>query len=200
MRQANTMTGTTGNVEQFEALLTPQGRELLDRLATEAGSSQSALQLGTILRAEYPTELVVAAISQHELRLAAQAKFMRAMEMYFTRVGLEQASSEMTARHRANRYAMAGRVADLCSGIGGDLIALGAGHTVMAVDLDPLHLRIAWLNAEVYGAAAGLETVRDDVRNVGLAGVDGVFIDPARRTTSGFPMDGNWSSSRSAGT
>ncbi len=181
----NTMTGTTGNVKQFEALLTPQGRELLDRLATEAGNSQSTLQLGTALRAEYPTELVVAAISQYELRLAAQAKFTRAMEMYFTRSGLEQASSEMIARHRANRYTMAGQVADLCSGIGGDLIALGAGRQAMAVDLDLLHLHIARLNAEVYGAAAGLKIVRDDVRNVELAGVDGVFIDPARRTAIG---------------
>jgi predicted RNA methylase len=181
----DSMTRTTGTVEQFEALLTPQGRELLDRLATETGSSQSALHLGTALRAEHPTELVVAAMSQYQLRLAARAKFTRAMEMYFTRPGLEQASSEMIARHRASRFTMAGQVADLCTGIGGDLIALAAGRSAIAVDLDPLHLRMAQLNAEVYGAAAGLKTVRDDVRNVELAGVDGVFIDPARRTTSG---------------
>jgi SAM-dependent methyltransferase len=126
-------------------------------------------------------DLVVDALAQHELRLRARAKFSRALEMYFTRPGLEQASAEVIAGHRNGRYAGAGRVADLCCGIGGDLVTLAAGREVLAVDRDPLHLRMAQANAAVYGVVAGVTAAAADVREASLRGIDGVFIDPARR-------------------
>jgi SAM-dependent methyltransferase len=167
-------------VARFAALLAPEGQELLGRLR-ESGSSAADLRLGTELRAAYPVDLVVDALAQHELRLRARAKFSRAMDMYFTRAGLEQASAEVIAGHRLARYAGAGLVADLCCGIGGDLTALAAGRRVLAVDRDPLHLRMALANAGAYGAAAGVAAVAADVRDASLRGVDAVFIDPARR-------------------
>jgi len=167
-------------VARFVALLAPDGQELLGRLR-EAGGSASDLRLGTDLRAAYPVDLVVDALAQHELRLRARAKFSRAMDMYFTRAGLEQASAEVIAGHRSARYAGAGLVADLCCGIGGDLTALAAGRRALAVDRDPLHLRMALANARAYGVAAGVTAVAADVRDLSLRGVDGVFIDPARR-------------------
>jgi SAM-dependent methyltransferase len=184
-----TMAEPAGAVPVFEALLTPEGQELLHRLRHE--DDPAGLRLGTELRARYPVELVTAALAQHELRLRARAKFSRALDMYFTRPGLEQASAEVIAGHRSARYARAGLVADLCCGIGGDLVALAAGRGVLAVDRDPLHLRMARANAGVYGVAAGLSAVAADVREVRLGGVvgsrraehgvDAVFIDPARR-------------------
>ena len=113
--------------------------------------------------------------------MRAAAKFSRAGEMFFTRAGLEQASSELAARHRAARYGGARLVADLCCGIGGDLVALAAGGPVLAVDRDPLHLRMARANAEVLGVAGNVSTAAADVRDASLAGVDAVFVDPARR-------------------
>lgn len=175
------MTQAAGSLERFEALLGPRGRELLQRLDREAVSPATALQVGSTLRAHYPADLVVDALAQHELRIQAQAKFDRARDMFFTRSGLEQASSEVIARYRARRYAHTGRVADLCCGIGGDLIALAEHHLVLAVDIDPAHLRMAQANAGVYGVAGTVRPVRSDVRDADLACVDAVFIDPARR-------------------
>ena len=140
-------------VQRFAALITPEGQELLGRLR-EAGGSATDLRLGTELRARYPVDLVVDALAQHELRLRARAKFSRALDMYFTRPGLEQASAEVIAGHRKARYAGAALVADLCCGIGGDLVTLAGGREVRAVDRDPLHLRMAQENAAVYGVAA----------------------------------------------
>jgi len=197
---AETAAGHKDAVARFAALLAPEGQELLGKLR-EAGGSATDLRLGTELRAAYPVDLVVDALAQHELRLRARAKFSRAMEMFFTRAGLEQASAEVIAGHRLARYAGAGLVADLCCGIGGDLTALAAGRRVLAVDRDPLHLRMALANAGVYGVAAGVTAVAADVRDVSLGGVvgsglalggvvgsglaergvDAVFIDPARR-------------------
>jgi len=68
----------------------------------------------------------------------------------------------------------------LCCGIGGDLIALAPGRDMLTVDRDPLHLQMAALNAAVYGAAS-VRTRCEDVRESDLAGVEAVFIDPARR-------------------
>jgi SAM-dependent methyltransferase len=169
-------------VARFGALLTPRGQELQDRLAQESVTPDSALRVGTLLRAEYPADLVRDALAQHELRDRAQPKFTRAQDMFFTRAGLEQASSEPIARHRARRYAAASLVADLCCGIGGDLVALASTGPVLAVDRDPLHVAMARANADTYGVASQVSTVTADVREADLAGVQAVFIDPARRT------------------
>jgi hypothetical protein len=140
-------------------LLTPPGQELLERLAVEADGGGTALALATSLRREYPADLVAAATAQHELRVAARAKFSRASEMLFTRAGYEQSSSEPIARYRAARFGDAGRVADLCCGIGGDLLALADGREALAVDRDEVHARLALHNAGVYGQAANVRAV-----------------------------------------
>ena len=169
----------------LDALLSAPGAELLASLRGQEVTPGTALALGTRLRESHPPGLVAAALAQHELRLAARAKFSRAMDMFFTRAGLEQASAEVVARHRQVRFAAAGVLADLCCGIGGDLAALAGDHQVRAVDRDPLHLRMAMLNAAAYGVAGSVRTTQADVREADLAGVDAVFIDPARRTDRG---------------
>jgi hypothetical protein len=172
-----------GAVTRFEVLRSALGRQLLDELAGQEVTPNTALRVGTELRRRYPADLVAAALAQHELRLQARSKFSRAMQMFFTRPGLEQSSSEVVARHRAARYAPFGRVAALCCGIGGDMLALaGAGRCVRAVDRDPLHLRMAEANAEAGGVASRVTVSESDVRDVDLAGVEAVFIDPARRS------------------
>ena len=187
-------------------LLSARGQELLARLANEAaragaspedassgggppggassaGARKSDLALAVRLRRQYPASLVAAAMAQHELRLAARAKFGRAMRMLFTRDGYEQSSSETIARHRAARFGGARRVADLCCGIGGDLIALADGREVLAVDANVVHARLASYNAGVYEVAEGVRACVADVRDIPVAGtgIDAVFIDPARR-------------------
>ena len=163
-------------------LLTAQGRELLDLLRGEDLGPERALRLARSLRGRYPAELVAAALTQQSLRVAARSKFSRADHMLFTRTGLEQASSELTASHAAARYPQGALVADLCCGIGGNLIALAARGRALAVDRDPVSLTFARHNAAVYGAAAGaVALLCADVREIALDGLDGLFIDPARR-------------------
>jgi SAM-dependent methyltransferase len=188
------------------ALLSPLGQEVLARLAVlcsdaSAGRdrSRSELAIAAELRKEYPADLAAAAMAQRELRETARAKFTRAAGMLFTRGGYEQSSSEVIARHRSSRFEGFRRVADLCCGIGGDLIALAAvpGRDVLAVDRDETHARLALHNAAVYGASVSGTSVYGaavsgaggearacvaDVRDVPVGGFDAVFIDPARRS------------------
>ena len=163
-------------------LLTPAGDELLGRLAGREVTPDLALRLAAELRGQYPAELVAAALTQQSLRVAAQQKFSRAAEMYFTRAGLEQASAEQAAAHSAGRFAGLGLVADLCCGIGGDLMALASvARQVLAVDADPETLAFAMRNLAVLGISGRVTAVCADVRALCLAGAEAAFIDPARR-------------------
>jgi hypothetical protein len=164
-----------------DALLSPAGQQLLELLAGEDISASNELALLTRLRAQHPPELVAAALTQTRLRRKARAKFERADAMYFTEEGLEQASSERMARNHARRFESFHSMADLCTGIGGDLLALAADRAVLAVDRDPTHLRLAQLNAAVNGARGPVQAVCADVRDVQLGDCQAVFIDPARR-------------------
>jgi SAM-dependent methyltransferase len=176
-------------------LLSPPGRELLELLSDQDVTPDRALALSQDLRSRYPPDLVAAALTQQALRMSARAKFTRADRMLFTRAGLEQASSELAARHSAARLASFATVADLCCGIGGNLAALagagaggrgaGGGRRVVAVDRDLTSLEFARHNAAAYGAAGPVTPVCADVREFVAAvppgTVDAVFVDPARR-------------------
>lgn len=168
----------------LDALLTADGRALLSEMAATVLTPSNELAVAERLRARYPVEMVNAALGMTELRRRARAKFTLADDMYFTRDGLEQASGEASSRHRARRFAGAGRVVDLCTGIGGDLIGLAGADgvaEVTAVDRDPLHLRMAVLNAAAYRVGAEVRTSCVDVRDADLDGAGAVFVDPARR-------------------
>jgi SAM-dependent methyltransferase len=185
-------------MSQSADVLTPAGEELLDRLRGMPVTPEQALRLAEELRDRYPAGLVAAALTQQSLRMAAREKFSRADDMFFTRAGLEQASAEAVARHSARRFGGLPLVADLCCGIGGDLVAIaGSADRVLAVDADADTLRFARRNVAAYAAgtdggaradrgSAEVTFVCADVRDLPPAAIrelSGAFIDPARRTT-----------------
>ena len=170
-------------IETFRALLTDQGQTLLDQARGHTPGEELALV--TRLRREHPAELVSAAVGQARLRQRAAAQFgADAERMYFTPDGVEQATRTSVARWRAERFAALGvrRLADLCSGVGGDAIALArAGISVVAVDRDPLTCAVAEANAAALGLSELIEQRCGDVAEAELDGFDAVFVDPARR-------------------
>ena len=178
------MSDTTDAIARFHALLSTEGKKILDRLLQEELTEQNELKIGQQLRKDFPVQLVIDAITQHQLRLKARAKFPQAMEMFFTKQGLEQASSDAIAEHRAKRFCDLKHAADFCCGIGGDLSQLAKVTFITAVDILPLHLEIAKANAQVLGVDRNLTFIQSDVRDVPLANLDAIFIDPARRTAA----------------
>jgi SAM-dependent methyltransferase len=146
-----------------------------------AATQGRELALQTQLRREYPDRLVRAAFALCELRRKGAAKFSRAAAMWFDRQGLEQATSEAVARHKAQRFS--GHVFDLCCGIGGDTLALAARCDVTAVDVSPVAcLRTQW-NAEVYGVSSRVTVACQEATAVGF-GDALIHIDPDRRAQS----------------
>jgi hypothetical protein len=168
------------------ALRTGPGAALLADVAARGVADDRILATTTALRAAgHSPELVAAAVETARLRSRAAAKFgADAERMFFTPAGVEQATRASVAAHRAARFAAAGttRMADLCAGIGGDLVAFGrAGMTVDGVDADPLTAAVAAANAEALGLSDRVTVRTADVTALDLRDVPAVFCDPARR-------------------
>ncbi|WP_373687093.1 THUMP-like domain-containing protein [Streptomyces lunaelactis] len=176
----------------FSTLLTDEGQALLATLRDYAPAQE--LAVASRLRREHPAALVTAALAQARLRQRGVAKFGAddAYRMYFTPNGVEQATRRSVATYRAERFAALGvrSVADLCSGIGGDAIALArAGIPVLAVDRDPQTAEVARANADALGLADLIEVRCADVTETDTAAYDAVFVDPARRGGRGRIFD-----------
>src|SRR4051794_23301662 len=130
-------------------------------------------------------------MTQAQLRHRGRAKFGDdAARMYFTPDGLEQATRQRVARHRASRIALAepSGVLDVGCGIGGDLLELArAGLTVAGVDLDPLRVAVAEANLDTLGLGGAVQVA--DATALDVSGFGVVFADPARRTAAGRVFD-----------
>jgi hypothetical protein len=168
---------------ELVALLSPEGLRLLDSLPPYR-SERDVLGLVSDLRKQgHSPALVAAVLTQAKLRRKAQAKFGDfASQMLFTEAGLEQATRLPVAARHAGRFRAAGlhSVADLGCGIGGDALALAALELdVTAVDADEVTAAIASFNLAPFPTAT-VEHLRAE--DVDLRGIDGVFLDPARRT------------------
>jgi predicted RNA methylase len=176
------------DLDAFNALLTPRGRQALAEAGELAGADPVAA--ATKLRKTYDAALTSAALTQATLRERARAKFGEdAARMYFTPHGLEQATRKEVAEHRARRLAGA-TVVDACCGIGGDFLALArAGCSVTAVDVDPLTVAVARANAGALGLADRVTVTVGDAAAVRPEAYDVLFADPARRTSRGRTFD-----------
>ncbi|MEV5548933.1 methyltransferase domain-containing protein [Streptomyces sp. NPDC052309] len=179
-------------MNDLDALLTPEGRALLDEVRDTDPARE--LAVATRLRRDHPAELVSAALGQARLRQRAAAKFGAedAGRMFFTPNGVEQSTRASVAAYRARRMTELGvtSVADLCCGIGGDAIALArAGIRVLAVDRDPATVAAARANAGALGLTDLIEVREADVTEVDTGGYDAVFVDPARRGGRGRIFD-----------
>ncbi|NUP74435.1 MAG: SAM-dependent methyltransferase [Sinomonas sp.] len=170
--------------EQLAPLLTSEGWALLNSLGPYR--EEDALAISARLRkAGHAPELVSAVLSQARLRVKATAKFGEfAQHMLFTRAGLEQATRLSVAARHARRFVDAGalRVADLGCGLGSDAMAMASlDLDVTAVEVDETTAACATMNLMPFPQA---RVVHADAQSVSLEGIDGVWLDPARRTTT----------------
>ena len=138
------------------------------------------------LRRDLPPDQAGAVLEQAGLRRQGATKFARADAMLFTAAGLQQATGEIVARHRAARFAGRARVADLTCGIGGDTLALAlAAPGCLAADRDPARLVLARHNCAVYTAAARFAQLDLLYPALDRLAAWAILIDPGRRTAGG---------------
>jgi THUMP domain-like/RNA cap guanine-N2 methyltransferase len=162
-------------------LTTDEGRELLAEVCGITAPRPADL---TRWRRTASPDHVAAALRLAEGRRRGAAKFTRADQMWFDPTGLEQATAEPVARHKARRFATGSEVVvDLCCGVGGDALALAAeaGRRVVAVDRDAGMCRRTLWNARVYDVAERVLAVRGEAGCFPVPAGAWVHIDPDRR-------------------
>lgn len=173
------------HTDELVTLLSSESLRLLNSLPDyETGTD--VVRMVSELRAQgHAPELVAAVLTQARLRRRAREKFGEfADQMLFTEAGLEQATRLPVAALHAQRFRAAGlaAIADLGCGIGGDALAMAAlDLTVTAVEQDEVTAAIAAYNLAPWPNATVLNS---DAQEFYLDGIDGVWLDPARRTTS----------------
>ncbi len=171
-------------LEALRYLQAPAGRQLLEAIASE-GNSLNAQQA---LRTRFPAEMCRAALALTEVRAVAGDKFERAADMLFDREGFEMATRAEVAQHRAWRLRAFDTIADLCCGIGGDLIYLGRTARVIGIDVSQRRIEMARHNCATYEVeearfvAADVQTIRPRA--------EAALFDPARRGARGRRLSG----------
>ena len=166
-------------------LLSPEGLRLLDSLPAYQSTDDVVRSVAQLRKAGHGPGLVAAVLSQSRLRAKARSKFGPfADRMLFTEAGLEQATRLQVAAQHAGRFQRAGIswVADLGCGIGADALAIAAlDIEVTGVERDEVTAAIASFNLAPWSNA---RIENEDVTEFDLSGVDGVYLDPARRNAS----------------
>ena len=179
---------TTTTVEPMDAselttLLTPEALRLLRDVPPYENETDVLALVSRLRKDGNAPGLVATVLTQARLRKRAGAKFGPfAKDMLFTQAGLEQATRLEVAAQHAGRFALAGcrHVADLGCGLGADSLALASlGLKVMAVERDEVTAALAAFNLSAFPDVA---VTHGDATEADLAGIDGVFLDPARRT------------------
>lgn len=167
-------------------LLSPEGLTLLDGLPDWDSKADIVKTVADLRKQGHPPTLVAAVLSQAKLRAKAAAKFGPfASRMLFTEAGLEQATRLKVAALHAGRFSRAGvhHIADLGCGIGGDALAMAAiDLEVTAAEADEVTAAIAAYNLTPF---SHVRVLHEQAENVALGGIDGAWLDPARRTTAG---------------
>jgi hypothetical protein len=202
------------DVETWRSVVSAEGAGLLAAVAAAVagpGTKAGAVTPAALaeLRERYPREQVEVALELVEVRRRAAGRFTAPDRLIADRSGLEQASGSDAAAHKALRFGeamaaagvgSAGRILDLCCGIGGDAMALagiaGPGGLV-GIERSPLR---AWMAGEnlasvreaiASGAGAGPGegpgAARVEVGDIAGCDVRGalVHVDPDRRVSSG---------------
>jgi hypothetical protein len=172
---------TCSDIADYEWLTGKEAGAILAELAVDNTPLHTAISR---LRGRFTTTQTHLLLEQTDLRRRATAKFTQAHQMFFTRIGLEQATDEWVASYKASRFIQrAGAspppslIADLCCGIGGDLQALAANTSAIGIDRDPVASHFAAINT-----GAPIQTT--DIATFELKSVSAFHIDPDRRPGS----------------
>lgn len=139
----------------------------------------STLALAQKLRKELSPSRTHLVLQQAELRQRAREKFSLAGRMFFTPLGLQQSSDEIVAGYKASRFPAAAPLADMCCGIGGDLLALAGRSEAVGVERDPIAALLAEANLAATGRSGSVSI--EDVADVDVAAYTAWHIDPDRR-------------------
>ncbi|MEA2097227.1 MAG: methyltransferase domain-containing protein [Candidatus Cloacimonadota bacterium] len=130
-----------------------------------------------------PDKPIKEMLSQIKIQKKNLSKMPISNELLFTEQGAQQASSWKLAKYHATKFKAFIKVADLCCGIGVDLINIAKGkEQIYAIDLDADILKIAKYNCKSQNLN-NIKFISGKAEEFNQR-VDAIFIDPDRRPGS----------------
>jgi hypothetical protein len=178
--------------DDFLWLMSEEAMPLLKQVEGAFAERVNVVRIAKSLRKLTTPTRGALVMEQAQLRKKAGQKFTRASRMFFTRRGLEQASGQRLAEYKASRFKSLENVADVCCGIGGDLLSLARRDkldgakalpvTTVGVEIDELTSLFARKNLDAYALDREFVDVRQiDFSEFDLSKLDGIHVDPDRR-------------------
>ena len=135
------------------------------------------------LISDNPDKPIKEMLSQIKLQKRNLNKLPISNELLFTEQGAQQATSWKLAKYHATKFKAFSKVADLCCGVGVDLINIAKGkEQVYAIDLDADTLKIAKYNCKSQNLN-NIKFISGKAEEFNQQ-VDAIFIDPDRRPNS----------------
>ncbi|PIE24644.1 MAG: hypothetical protein CSA62_02095 [Planctomycetota bacterium] len=167
-------------MSRWPELLLEENAPLVAELCSLRESERLRPNLILGLRKRFDPELVRLALALAEARERGRKKFTRVAELLSDVEGMQVASDQRCAGHKAARFRALGCevVYELCCGIGGDAMAYGPAIHVVLVDQDEDRLAMAKHNVSLCGGSA--ETLCMDVADFDASGKV-LHLDPSRR-------------------
>jgi hypothetical protein len=173
----------------YEWLVSDQAEPFL----TSVAQQEDPLAAARLLRGKLSVERVHLVLEQVRLRARARKKFTLADRLFFTPMGLEQATDEWIAAYKATRFAAGEPVVDFCCGIGGDLMAFARRGPATGVDRDPVAALLAQTNCRRATAVGDLSPATQRAFDASIEALEASehslaahslwHIDPDRRAT-----------------
>jgi hypothetical protein len=164
-------------LDDYRWLVGPQAATAL----ADAAGRRDWLAIAKKLRKTLGPTRARLVLEQTELRQRAAEKFRDCQRMFFERTALAQATDQWVACYKASRFPQNAPVADLCSGLGGDLLGLAARGPAVAVERDPVKALLADANQRRVAPAAGAEVRLADATRINVDQFAAWHIDPDRR-------------------
>jgi len=164
-------------LEDYRWLVSP---EACDYIETAEAQHDNLLAAAAALRGALSAERVHLILQLTALRRKAKVKFTHAERMFFTQLGLEQATDEVLATYKAAQFPN-GPVIDFCCGIGGDLLALAARGETLGVDRNPVAGLLAEANCTAVAPEYTARVITAEIAPQMVLGCAAWHIDPDRR-------------------
>jgi len=169
---------TINNLIEF--LKEEKGKKIFAELQKLENVSINKIQK---LVTDHPDKPIKEMLSQIKLQKKNLKKIPISKELLFTEQGVQQASSWQLSQYHGAKFDRFNIVADLCCGIGVDLINIARNkQKVFAIDLDADTLTIAEYNCTTQNLK-NIEFILGKAEEF-TTPVDAIFIDPDRRLGS----------------
>ncbi|MBR0237136.1 MAG: hypothetical protein IJQ39_03490 [Thermoguttaceae bacterium] len=176
--------GTVPNCSGNEWLVSDDGLETLKLWRQRIAEYPDSFKLDAAIRKELPFDRAVAISGQLALNEKVKRKFPDLPFLLVTDKGLQQATDSLIAQYKRDAAlkelpSESVRFADLCCGIGGDLIAFAKAVPSVGVDIDPTTALFAQTNCRLAGTDAKVFCC--SAEEFDLSDYNLVHIDPDRR-------------------